>query len=122
VVHEYKQGTPLNKERRVRVSHVQAAGKSVCLAMSWVIILRKFLEENLMPNGLTWDDTNKIGILLVDTHPAVAPDKIGLNVVHDYVIALSDFKGDPAYVHEPTLEAIRQAWNTEFLERTRNWA
>jgi FeS assembly protein IscX len=75
-----------------------------------------------MPNELTWDDVNKIGILLSNTHPAVQPHAVAVNELHAYVTALSDFKGDPKYFHEPTLEAIRSAWNTEFLERTRNWA
>ena len=75
-----------------------------------------------MPNELTWDDTNKIGITLSNTHPEIEPDSVELSEVHRRVIALSEFKGDPKYYDEPTLEAIREAWNTEFLERTRNWA
>jgi len=75
-----------------------------------------------MPNELTWDDTNKIGITLSNTHPEIEPHTIEVSEVHRLVTALSEFKGDPKYFHEPTLEAIREAWNTEFLERTRNWA
>jgi FeS assembly protein IscX len=75
-----------------------------------------------MPDGLTWQDTNKIGILLSNTHPEVEPHAVELADVHRYVVALSEFKGDPNYYDEPTLEAIRDAWNTEFLERTRSWA
>lgn len=75
-----------------------------------------------MSNEVNWDDTNRIGILLTDTHPKIEPHKVELSDLHGYVIALSDFKGDPAHFHEPTLEAIRSAWSTEFQERTRNWA
>jgi FeS assembly protein IscX len=75
-----------------------------------------------MSNELTWDDTGKIGVLLSDTHPKIEPHTVALPEVHGYVTALSEFKGDPEHFHEPTLEAIREAWNTEFLERTRNWA
>jgi len=75
-----------------------------------------------MSNELTWDDTNRVGILLTDAHPKIEPHTVPLNDVHGYVIALSEFTGDPKYFHGPTLEAIREAWNTEFLERTRNWA
>jgi FeS assembly protein IscX len=74
-----------------------------------------------MSNELTWEHTNKIGILLSNTHPQVEPDKVALNELHAYVTALAEFKGDPKHFHEPTLEAIRDAWSTEFQERTRNW-
>ncbi len=75
-----------------------------------------------MPNELTWADTNKIGIQLSNTHPAIEPSVVALNDLHGYVVGLSEFKDDPKHFDEPTLEAIRQAWTTEFLERTRNWA
>jgi FeS assembly protein IscX len=75
-----------------------------------------------MANELTWEHINKIGVLLCDTHPEIEPHAVGLNDLHGYVTALSEFKGDPKYFDEPTLEAIRSAWNTEFQERTRNWA
>lgn len=75
-----------------------------------------------MANELTWDDTGKIGILLCNTHPTIEPHTVTLQDLHGYVIALGEFKGDPKHFNEPTLEAIRSAWNTEFQERTRNWA
>jgi FeS assembly protein IscX len=75
-----------------------------------------------MPNELTWNDTTKIGITLSNTHPEIEPHTVAVNDLHGYVIALSDFKGDPEYFDEPTLEVIRAAWNSEFQERTRNWA
>ena len=74
-----------------------------------------------MPNELTWADINKIGITLSNTHPEMEPNAVELSEVHRLVTALREFKGDPKYFHEPTLEGIREAWNTEFLERTRNW-
>ena len=75
-----------------------------------------------MPEGLTWQDTNKLGILLSNTHPEIEPHTVELADVHRYVVALSEFNGDPNYFDEQTLTAIRDAWNTEFLERTRSWA
>jgi len=75
-----------------------------------------------MPDGLTWQDTNKLGILLSNTHPEIEPRTVELAAVHRYVVALSGFNGDPNYFDEQTLTAIRDAWNTEFLERTRSWA
>jgi FeS assembly protein IscX len=75
-----------------------------------------------MPNELTWEHTNKIGVLLSNTHPQIEPHTVALKDLHGYVTALDEFKGDPQHFDEPTLEAIRDAWNTEFQERTRNWA
>jgi len=75
-----------------------------------------------MGHELTWDDTNKIGVTLSNTHPQIEPNTVELNDLHGYVIGLAEFKGDPQQFHEPTLEAIREAWKNEFLERTRNWA
>lgn len=75
-----------------------------------------------MAHELTWNDTNKVGITLSNTHPQIEPQAVELNDLHGYVIGLAEFKGDPQHFHEPTLEAIREAWKNEFLERTRNWA
>jgi FeS assembly protein IscX len=75
-----------------------------------------------MTNELTWDDTGKIGILLSNTYPTIDPHAVALSDLHGYVTALGEFKGDPEHFSELTLEAIRSAWNTEFQERTRNWA
>jgi FeS assembly protein IscX len=75
-----------------------------------------------MSNELNWDHTNRIGVLLTDAHPNIEPHTVALKDVHGYVKALSEFKGDPKYFDEPTLEAVRAAWNNEFQERTRNWA
>lgn len=75
-----------------------------------------------MANGLSWEDTNRVGISLSDEHPELQPDKIDLPRLHAYVIQLSQFKGDPQNFDEQKLLAIRSAWITEFLERTRNWA
>jgi FeS assembly protein IscX len=75
-----------------------------------------------MSDGLTWQDANKLGILLSNTHPEIEPHTVDLADVHRYVVALSEFKGDPNYYDEQALQAIRNAWNTEYLERTRSWA
>ena len=75
-----------------------------------------------MAQQLTWDDINRIGIELSNTHPAIQPDKVELKRLHDYVTHLNEFKGDPEKFDEQKLTAIRSAWITEFLERTRNWA
>lgn len=71
-----------------------------------------------MSEKLTWDDAEKIGILLSKKHPELDPLAAGLNDLHRYVIELPEFKGDAKSFQQDKLEAIRAAWNTEFLDRT----
>ena len=66
----------------------------------------------------TWDDEEKIGIALSEKHPKMEPSTLTLRDIHNYVTALGEFQGDAANFDEPKLEAIRQAWMTEFLDRT----
>jgi FeS assembly protein IscX len=75
-----------------------------------------------MAYELKWEDTDRIGISLSNNFPQIQPDKIDLPRLHAYVIQLSEFKGEPDKFDEQKLQAIRSAWITEFLERTRNWA
>jgi len=69
-------------------------------------------------NDLTWHDTDRVGIALCKRYPEIEPGGLGLKDVHRYTISLEDFKGDPGNYDEGKLEAIRSAWNTEFLDRT----
>ena len=73
-----------------------------------------------MPNQLTWDDAEDIGILLAEAHPDVDPLSVRFTDLHRYVIALPDFKDDPSKSNEGKLEAIQMAWQEEFLERTQD--
>ena len=67
---------------------------------------------------LTWDDEEKIGIALSEKHPKIEPSPLALRDIHHYVTSLVEFKGDAGYFNERKLEAIRQAWTSEFLDRT----
>jgi FeS assembly protein IscX len=67
---------------------------------------------------LTWDDAVKIGVLLSKKHPELYPLAADAKDLHRYVIQLPEFNGDPKVFEEKKLEAIREAWNTEFLDRT----
>ena len=71
-----------------------------------------------MPGKLIWDDAEKIGVLLSRKHPELYPLAADLKDLHKYVIELPEFNGDPNVFEENKLEAIRTAWNTEFLDRT----
>ena len=67
---------------------------------------------------LSWDDVEPIGILLSKRHFELNPLETSLNDLHRHVIELPEFEGDPKTFEEEKLEAIREAWNTEFLDRT----
>jgi FeS assembly protein IscX len=75
-------------------------------------------EHSFMPKELTWSDAEDIGILLSETHPQLDPLAVRFTDLHKYVIALPDFKDDPAKSNEAKLEAIQMAWHAEVLDRT----
>ena len=71
-----------------------------------------------MTQELTWDDAEDIGILLSQMHPEVDPLAVRFTDLHNYVVQLPEFKGDPKKSNEGKLEAIQMAWHEEFLDRT----
>ena len=71
-----------------------------------------------MAEKLTWDDAEKIGVLLARKHPELYPLSTDLRELRRRVAELADFNDDSKTCDENQLEAIRTAWNEEFLERT----
>lgn len=71
-----------------------------------------------MAGKLSWDDAEKIGVLLARNHPQLYPLSIDLAELRRRVTDLPEFKDDLATCDENKLEAIRTAWNEEFLDRT----
>jgi FeS assembly protein IscX len=71
-----------------------------------------------MIRELTWNDAQKIGVLLSSAHPQIEPLAVRLTDLHKYVIQLPEFKDDPGRSDENKLQAIREAWHDEFLDRT----
>jgi FeS assembly protein IscX len=71
-----------------------------------------------MANKLTWDDAEEIGVLLARQHPELNPLSTGLEELRRRVTDLAEFRADPATCDNNKLEAIRAAWNEEFLDRT----
>jgi FeS assembly protein IscX len=70
-----------------------------------------------MAGTLTWDDAEKIGMLLARKHPELYPLSTDLDELRRRVTGLAEFKDDST-CDENKLEAIRTAWNEEFLDRT----
>jgi FeS assembly protein IscX len=71
-----------------------------------------------MAEKLTWDDAEKIGVLLARKYPELYPLSTDLDELRRRVIDLAEFKDELATCDESRLEAIRAAWNEEFLDRT----
>lgn len=70
-----------------------------------------------MPQELTWDNAEDIGILLAEKHPDVDPLTVRFTDLHRYVTELPEFKDDPKKSNEGKLEAIQMAWHEEFQDR-----
>jgi FeS assembly protein IscX len=71
-----------------------------------------------MSDKVAWDDAAKIGILLSKKHPDLYPLAADLNDLRRYVADLAEVEDDSNTASADKLEAIRGAWNTEFLDRT----
>jgi FeS assembly protein IscX len=71
-----------------------------------------------MAEKLTWNDAERIGVLLAKKHPELYPLSTDLDQLHRRVTELAEFKDDSTTCDENKLEAIRKAWNEEFLDRT----
>ena len=71
-----------------------------------------------MAEKLTWDDAGKIGVLLARRYPRLSPLATDLNDLRRMVSELAEFNADAGSCDQEQLEAIRTAWNEEFLERT----
>ena len=66
-----------------------------------------------MPQELTWDNAEDIGILLAEKHPDVDPLTVRFTDLRERVLALDGFDDDPKASNEPKLEAIQMAWYEE---------
>jgi FeS assembly protein IscX len=71
-----------------------------------------------MAEKLTWDDAERIGVLLARKHPELYPLSTDLDQVRQRVTDLAEFKDESTTCDENKLVAIRTAWNDEFLDRT----
>jgi len=71
-----------------------------------------------MAQKLTWNDAEKIGVLLSRKHPELYPLSTDLEDLHRRVRDLAEFEDNFKTFDKNKLEAIRTAWNEEFLDRT----
>ncbi len=66
-----------------------------------------------MPKDLQWTDVQDIAYLLAEQHPDVDPLAVRFTDLHQWVLALPGFGGDPHKSGEKILEAIQMAWLDE---------
>jgi FeS assembly protein IscX len=64
-------------------------------------------------NGLNWDASYAIVCALMDAHPKVDVETVGLDQLFQWVIALPDFADDPTLAHEALLEQLLREWYEE---------
>jgi FeS assembly protein IscX len=60
-----------------------------------------------------WTDTQEIAIALAEAHPERDPKAVNFVDLHEWVMALPQFKDDPKRCGERILEAIQAAWIEE---------
>ncbi len=69
-----------------------------------------------MPQEITWNDAEEIGIQLQEKFPDVDPLTVRFTDLHKKVTELAGFSDDPAKSNEAKLEAIQMAWYEEFKD------
>ena len=62
---------------------------------------------------LYWDTTYAIVVSLMDHHPQLDPEHVGLHELADLIEALPNFADDPALVTERILQDIQIVWFEE---------
>ncbi|MDZ4770751.1 MAG: Fe-S cluster assembly protein IscX [Chloroflexota bacterium] len=62
---------------------------------------------------LTWEGDYAIALALIETHPDVDLDTVGLDQLYRWIIMLPDFADDPALANESILKGILREWYEE---------
>jgi FeS assembly protein IscX len=69
-----------------------------------------------MPEQLTWESIEDIGIMLSEKFPDIDPLTVRFTDLHRYVTELPEFDDDPKRSNESKLEAIQMAWYEEYKD------
>lgn len=62
---------------------------------------------------LNWDASYEIVLRLMEDHPNVEIDGVGLQQLHDWIVELPDFVDDPDLVNDGILKEILREWYEE---------
>ena len=71
-----------------------------------------------MPQELTWNDAEEIGIQLQEKYPEIDPLTVRFTDLHRYVTELAGFTDDKSKSNESNLEAIQMAWYEEYKDQS----
>lgn len=66
---------------------------------------------------IKWTDVEEIGFQLAEKFPDVDPLSVRFTDLHQWVMELPGFSGDPKASNEKILEAIQMAWLEEHQGR-----
>ena len=66
-----------------------------------------------MIDPLGWDDSYEIARALIDRYPDVDLDKVSLEMIYRWTIALPGFEDESELVNDEILAAIFQEWFEE---------
>ena len=69
-----------------------------------------------MPQSITWNDAEEIGIQLHEKFPDTDPLTLRFTELHKRVTELDGFGDDPGKSNESKLEAIQMAWYEEYQD------
>lgn len=72
-----------------------------------------------MPQQITWNDAEEIGIQLQEKFPDLDPLTLRFTDLHKRVTELEGFSDDPSKSSESKLEAIQMAWFEEFKDSSK---
>ena len=65
---------------------------------------------------MDWNDVEDIAIALSEKFPETDPLTVRFTDMHQSIIGLSRFSGEPKKSNEKILEAIQMAWYEEYQE------
>lgn len=65
---------------------------------------------------LDWNETEEIAIQLLEQYPEIDPLTIRFTDLHQWIMAIPGFIGDPRKSNEKILEAIQMAWHEEYQD------
>jgi FeS assembly protein IscX len=68
---------------------------------------------------IDWNDTEEIAIQLLEQHPETDPLTVRFTDLHQWIMAIPCFIGDPKRSNEKILEAIQMSWHEEYKDAHR---
>lgn len=66
-----------------------------------------------MGNPLYWDSSYAIVLSLMEAHPGVDVETVGVEQLFQWIIALPDFRDDPGLANDGMLTDILREWYEE---------